>query len=113
MLKRSERLSAKEVSDVLRRGRAFHSDACMLRVLPLGGVTRATVVAGSKVSKKANERNYQKRRARHALAEAITQLEPGIGLVLVLKPAIKTKDFGALSEEIARLVRSSKNPRTS
>lgn len=91
----------------MRRGRAFHSDACMLRVLSLGGTTRATVVAGAKVSKKANERNYQKRRARHALADIVTRMEPGIGLVLVLKPTVKTKKFSDLSEEITKLVRSS------
>lgn len=77
----------------------------MLRVLHLGGGTRAAVVAGGKVSKKANERNYQKRRARQVVREAFSILEPGFGLVLVLKPAVKEYTFARLKEEILSLLR--------
>lgn len=106
MLKRSRRLSASEVSDVVRRGRAFHAEACMLRALHLGGVTRAAVVAGAKVSKKATERNYQKRRARTILEEALGGVEPGFGLVLVLKPAVKEYEFHRLKEEVYGLLQN-------
>ncbi|MEX0916668.1 MAG: ribonuclease P protein component [Candidatus Spechtbacterales bacterium] len=105
MLKRSQRLGASEVSDVVRRGRAFHSEACMLRVLRLGGATRASGVAGVKVSKKASERNYQKRRVRNILIAALGELEPGFGLVLVLKPAVKEYEFSRLREEVEGLLK--------
>lgn len=106
MLKRSQRLGASEVSDVVRRGRAFHAEACMLRVLHLGGATRAAVVAGAKVSKKASERNYQKRRVRSILVAAMSGLEPGFGLVLVLKPAVKGYEFPRLEEEVRGLLQN-------
>lgn len=77
----------------------------MLRILRLGGTTRAAVVAGGKVSKKANERNYQKRRARQVLREALASLEPGFGLVLVLKPVVKEYEFTRLEEEILSLLK--------
>lgn len=77
----------------------------MLRVLHLGGTTRAAVVAGGKVSKKANERNYQKRRARHVLHSRLAVIEPGFGLVLVLKPVVKEYEFIRLEEEIVSLLK--------
>jgi ribonuclease P protein component len=78
----------------------------MLRVLHLGGATRAAVVAGTKVSKKATERNYQKRRVRTILVEALSGIEPGFGLVLVLKPAVQEYEFPRLEEEVRGLLQN-------
>ena len=91
MLPRSGRLFLeKDIERVLRLGHARHHVFFTLKAAPNQlGKNRATVVVGTKVSKKATERNTLKRRLRVVLADVVLPKMAGMDAVLIGRAAAK------------------------
>jgi len=104
MLPRANRLHVqRDVERVSRAGRpVFASDLTVRFVLNRTGRTRATVVAGLKVSKRSTIRNRAKRLLREVLHRHRSSIAVGIDVVVYARPSIVGKTYGALAEELGR-----------
>jgi ribonuclease P protein component len=87
MLPRKHRLTAdKDITRVLRKGRAVFTNLLGVKALPAeGGVTRTAVVVGTKVHKRATKRNLIKRRVREVLRVLIPKLKASADLVIMAR----------------------------
>jgi len=88
MLPRKHRLTTdKDVTRVLRKGRAVFTNLVIVKALPNDlGVTRATVVVGTKVEKRSTKRNLIKRRLRAVLESKISNFKIALDLVVLAQP---------------------------
>ena len=100
MLPRKHRLTTdKDVTRVLRKGRAVFTNLVILKALPAaGGITRVAVVVGTKVHKRAVKRNLIKRRVRSLLHILIPTMKHAADMVVLAQPEAvdrKQADLGA------------------
>lgn len=98
MLSQKHRLSkSAEVKKTTARGRSFFNPYFVLKQSPGKDAARFTVIASTKVSKKAVDRNKIKRVIREELRKHITKVKPGDYVILVKSSAakIETKDLRA------------------
>lgn len=104
MLPKADRLHVqRDVERVSRAGRpVFASDFTVRFAQNRVGRTRATVVAGLKVSKRSNVRNRAKRLLREALQRHRQSMVVGVDLVIYVKPSIVGKAYGVLADELGR-----------
>jgi ribonuclease P protein component len=93
MLHRKYRLTRKaDVDRVFRRGRSVSGQDLALKFLPNNAsASRAAVLVGTKLSKKAVHRNRIKRRLREVLRLHFERVPAGIDL-LVIARSIKLRD---------------------
>ena len=90
MLSQKHRLSkSAEVKKTTARGRSFFNPYFVLKLLPGKDTARFTVIASTRVSKKAVDRNKLKRVIREELRKHITNAKPGDYAVLVKSSAAK------------------------
>lgn len=105
MLPRQHRLSAqKDVTRVSRRGRPVFVRLLTVRALPNRlPVTRATVVAGLKVSKRSVLRNRAKRLIREAFRrEMLPRVRPGFDIVIHAKQDIVGKTYREVADDLGK-----------
>ncbi|MEK7606715.1 MAG: ribonuclease P protein component [Patescibacteria group bacterium] len=102
MLASPFRLRKKEdVERVLRRGRSVYGDFITLRTLPNAiGNSRATVVAGLKVHKKATKRNAIKRRVREVLRHHWGAIKPGCDVAILVKSEALKASFQDIEKDV-------------
>jgi len=87
MLKRPNRLSnEKDVTRVLRKGRAVFTNLLGVKALPGERGARATVVVGTKVHKRSTKRNIVKRRIREAFRKLMPGLKGPADIVILAQP---------------------------
>lgn len=104
MLKKKHRLAKEtDVKTAFAKGRSFFSPHFAVKFLkkPDAAVPRLTVVASTKVSKKAVVRNRLKRVARETVRKMLPDLKPG-DYVLTIKPSatdLESKTFSAALQE--------------
>jgi ribonuclease P protein component len=88
MLKKSLRLTTKELEQVIKSGRVAHSTLFTLRFVAAETSKYAAVVS-KKVGKTAVARNSAKRRTHEALGQLLPSIKPGVHAVLFVKDANK------------------------
>ncbi len=88
MLPRKHRLTAdKDVTRVLRKGRAVFTNLLIVKALSNEGLgTRTAVVVGTKVHKRAVKRNLVKRRIRALLARFIPMISANVDMAVMAQP---------------------------
>lgn len=106
MLPRLFRLSKdKEIEAVFRSGRSVHSPILSLHFRPnILKNSRATVIAGLKVHKRAVKRNYLKRKLREILRHHFPEVKTGFDLALVARAKGLEKNYDELEQEVGRLL---------
>lgn len=106
MLPRLFRLSKdKEIEAVFRSGRSVHSPLLSLHFRPNTlKNSRATVIAGLKVHKRAVKRNYLKRKLREILRQHLSEIKSGFDLALVARAKGLEKNYQELENEVGRLL---------
>ena len=110
MLKRKHRLAKQtEVRLTFAKGRGFFSPYFLAKFLKTSAdaTPRFTVVVSTKVSKKAVDRNRQKRIVREILRLNLSKFRPG-DYIISLKPASKKLSAGQLREELLKLLKTTK-----
>ena len=107
MLSSPFRLRKKEdIERVFRRGRSVYGDFVTLRTLPNATeVSRATVVAGLKVHKKATRRNAVKRRVREVLRRHWGGIKPGCDVAILVKSEALKASFQDLEKDVGQACR--------
>jgi ribonuclease P protein component len=102
MLSRQNRLHLdKDFDRVFKQGRGFYGRFLSLKIkandLP---INRFGILVGTKVSKKAVDRNKIKRRIRAILRAENQQLKPGYDIVIVVFPLILAKKYKEIKEDL-------------
>lgn len=113
MLARPYRLTTTRDIERASRGRPAHAPHLTVRAAWSGRPhTRVTIVAGLKVSKRANVRNLVKRRMREAIRRHWGAILPGADVVIHAKPTAVGIGYHTIAYEIgnalyrAKLLRS-------
>lgn len=70
--------------------------------------TRFAFVVGTKVTKKATERNLIKRRMREVVRKIVVDIEPGFDVALVAKKGIVEISFSELEGQLLGLLKEMK-----
>ncbi len=122
MLPQQNRIKlTRDFSQVYRRGEKAVSKYLVLRVLAphasaqpevepflLSGEspppTRVGITVSQKVSKRAVVRNRIKRRVRAAMRELLPRLQPGLWIVINLRPAASQCEYGEILRELEQLL---------
>ncbi len=107
MLARKHRLSKdREVTRVLRNGRAVFTNLLGVKAIPAAGVeSRTAVVVGTKVHKRATKRNLIKRRVREALRKVIPLFKKPIDLVVTARPEAVGRSYADLKAALEYALR--------
>ncbi|MDG2990067.1 ribonuclease P protein component [Candidatus Synechococcus calcipolaris G9] len=96
----------RDFARVYQQGTSFHSPWLVLWVCPqtVGTETRIGIVVGSKVSKKAVQRNRIKRQLRVLCRQLLPLLVSGWDVVLVARAAAVGQQSGQFLPELKQLV---------
>lgn len=109
MLKQDNRLTKKKDFDqVFKSGKSSFNKLLGVKSLKNDlKINRFGIVVGSKVSKKAVERNKIKRRIRAIVKIEIDRVKPGQDIVIITLPEIREKNFseieGAVKNSLDKL----------
>lgn len=106
MLSKKNRLKKKkDFEKVFKKGRGFKEDFLFLKTAENGlENSRIGIVVGTKVAKKATERNLIKRRLREAVRKRISEIKPGLDIVIVALEGLDKKvSFQTIQEVLERL----------
>lgn len=107
MLPKKHRLSkTAEVKHTAARGRSFFNPYIVIKTTP-GTEPKVTVIASTKVSKKAVERNRLKRITRETLRSKIKQLKPG-NYAFIIKRSAESLPGTTLRAEIIKALKAGK-----
>lgn len=106
MLKKKQRLSRSEFTNLLKRGKRLHGDHFSLLYTP-AEETKCGLVVSKKIAKKAVERNKLRRKIYAVFGENLTVL-PHLHCVLLTRPAITTLSHEELKREIETLIKTIK-----
>lgn len=101
MLPKEKRLTTNGFNRFFGVGRRYHSEHFTLMHVPFP-VTKAAVVVGKKVAKKAVERNRMRRRVYTVLGTLLADCGSGVYIVLVKKP-LSERTHEELQAELAAL----------
>jgi len=106
MLDRSNRLlNDKDFARIFAKGKFASTGAVTLKAVPNGAEkSRFGFVVGTKVSKRAVERNKAKRRMREIIRKNEKFVKGGFDLVFVAKKEILTIEFAVLETMMANVV---------
>lgn len=109
MLKKKHRLAKEtEVKRAFAKGRSFFSPYFVVKYLRAdNSFPRVTVVASTKVSKKAVARNRLKRVVRETVRQMLGELKPG-DYILSLKPSALAMESKDLASELKGLLKKLK-----
>ncbi len=110
MLTTSSRLRKDaDIKRLFQKGKSVFDEICSLKYAPNGmKYSRFAVVVGTKVSKKAVERNRIKRRVRAVLAKKVPCVPPGFDLAFMARKEAMTIPFPELEQRIARALKKAK-----
>jgi len=106
MLKKSNRLTRKEVGEVIKNGKKAHGPLFSLVYVP-AETFKATVVVSKKVSSGAAERNKLRRKVYSLLDEESVKKKP-FHVMVVVKKRIKEVTFSNFSLSLLETMRESK-----
>ena len=106
MFSRAQRLNSKGAQFVIKRGHSLNGGALRLKWAPARAApSRATVVVGLTVSKRATARNRLKRQLREALRPLLPILQsPAVLMVFANKNAVG-RSFTELQAELTALLK--------
>lgn len=105
MLKKAFRLSrTKDIQTTSRRGRSFFSPYFVVKFVPSSAATpRFTVIASTKVSKLAVERNRLKRIVRETLRQTLPRFKVG-DYIIIVKARAAGKTTAEVSQQLNKLL---------
>ncbi len=96
----------KEIDRVFRGGRSEHGAYASIRFAPNRlPMSRATVVAGLKVDKRAVYRNKVKRRVREAIRRHWEGIREGFDIVVMVRAEALKTDFKGLEADVGAVFR--------
>ncbi|MEK7501556.1 MAG: ribonuclease P protein component [Patescibacteria group bacterium] len=104
MLKKSNRLTTKQVLDVLKNGKVLSSPLFILRYIENQPDTRISAVAPVKIAKKAVARNRARRRMYGVVREFLPSIIPGIHAIIFSRNALADSDFESIRNELKGLL---------
>lgn len=107
-LTKTKRLSGREIKEIIKRGKLFESDFFRIKFFPAPSTkvlsaNKFAFIVGSRVSRKANQRNKIKRRVSEAIRLLSPTIKPGLILILV-KPQALGKGFSYLRDDLNRVL---------
>jgi len=116
MLLKENRLSGKEVKQVLRRGKVFWGSFLSLRLEKTreADIKNSQIKSGFSVivpmslSKKSSKRNFLKRKIREALRKRIHGRKDGFKGIVMALPGALQKDYKEIEEEIDKILTKAK-----
>lgn len=106
MLDKARRLTKKrDFMKLATQGRPVYGAFAVLRIRKNAGHTsHVAFITSTKAMKLAVDRNRAKRRMRALLREMWAEVPAGLHLLFVLKPEVAKAEYGALREEVKRLL---------
>lgn len=109
MLPRESRLTKKaDIDRVFKKGKGIFDSVAGIKFAPNElGVTRITVVVGTKVSKSAVKRNRVKRQLRAAIGEVYKNIKPGFDIMVLTSPKSLEADFETKQQHVNRVLKKS------
>ncbi len=94
-----------DIKRVFEKGRGVFGEVCGLKYAKNGMKTsRFAIVVGTKISKKATDRNKIKRRIRAILAKKQNSLLPGFDVLLLVRPSARIADYSTLETRIFKVL---------
>lgn len=103
MLKKKQRLSRSEFTNLLKQGKRLHSPFFSLLYTP-SSETKCGLVVGKKIAKKATERNKLRRQIYSIFGENLAELSKK-HCALLTRPSINTLSYTELKAEIEKLIK--------
>ncbi|MEK9177609.1 MAG: ribonuclease P protein component [Patescibacteria group bacterium] len=104
MLKKSNRLTTKQVLDVLKNGKVLSSPLFILRYIINQSDTRISAVAPVKIAKKAVIRNRARRRVYGAIREFFSSIISGVHAIIFSRSDLISYDFESVRDSIKDLL---------
>ncbi|MEX0918933.1 MAG: ribonuclease P protein component [Candidatus Paceibacterota bacterium] len=104
MIPQNRRIGKRLIEQVIKDGKSLYSPYLTLKILPTEGPSLWGFVVSKKVSKKAVERNFIKRRARYIVRKNINKLADGYLYVMIFKPEARHLTFNELEQEVVKLL---------
>ncbi len=89
---------------MLRYGRGFHSRLLTIRVTSGSGKTRVGFIVGTKVSKRATQRNIIKRRLRAIAAESQSSIAQGKEVAIIARPPVLGEPYHSIKRDLIALL---------
>jgi ribonuclease P protein component len=107
MLSRLHRLSSSKRIEIIKsRGQRVENNFLLLFWLKQKedvNLTRVAFVVSSRVSKRAVTRHKVKRRLREVIRSLLSQIKPGLDMVIIAKPEARKLDFTKLAQGVSQL----------
>jgi len=100
MLKKAQRLSAKQLEEVMKKGSVSHSSLFLLRYLSGQKDTRIAAVLSKKIGKTAVVRNNTRRRIYAAVRPLVHSVVNGVHIVIFAKQDLAMIKVADLAEEM-------------
>ena len=112
MLPKKRRISRKEFPDIISKGKRYNSAHLLLHVIQLNSnganlPSKFSFSISKKVSKKAVQRNKNRRRGYSIVGNAIEKIKPGFLFFFTFKKGSGLVSFNVLEKEITELLSSS------
>jgi len=109
MLPKPNRLRLeKDIKTLFTKGKGVFNTLCGIKLKRNGlQVSRFTVIVGTKVSKKAVERNRIRRKIRALLEKKIEEIKPGYDVAMIVRTKAKNSSKEELEKEINKLLKKS------
>jgi ribonuclease P protein component len=112
MLPSAHRLrKTKEIEHVWKRGRSFFAPTIQCKIVAANDRTAPTKIAfviGTKVEKRAVKRNLWKRRAREIIRAHVSEIMPGLDIVISAKKGAIEMSFADMEKTLLGLLRSAR-----
>ncbi|MDE1975341.1 MAG: ribonuclease P protein component [Patescibacteria group bacterium] len=101
MLSRTNRLTAKEITEIFKTGKVAHTAILSVRFVSTGiGTPKISAISPVKAFKTAVSRNRARRAAYEGLKTIIPKLKVGVMAAVVLKPAVLNSDMDKIRHEL-------------
>ena len=109
MLPKPNRLRLeKDIKALFTKGKGVFNTVCGMKLRPNRlPVSRFAVVVGTKVSKKAVERNRLRRKIRALLEERLEEMKPGYDVAMIVRPKAMEVSKEELEKEIIKVLKKS------
>ena len=105
MLPKRQRVTRAFFSDIMSRGKVFHSKAATLRILPTTNTSAFSVVVSKKIARRAVVRNTLRRRGYRALGNIFEKMQNPYMGAFFLKKNTQELAFEELEHEFEVLLR--------
>jgi ribonuclease P protein component len=102
MLPQANRLTKKkDFERIFKEGRSSYDKLLGIKISPNRmDVSRFGILVGSKISKKAVERNLIKRRIRESIKKKLLHIKTGFDLIVITLPPIKKSEFDEIESAL-------------